>query len=519
MNHSIRIAMVSFALAMTAPGVWGDNLCKNCDFALRSAGGQPAGYELSGDVTYRYLGEPGRDTSGYGVAFNSASLGAAGEVSQVVNGIDAGAGRWFLFSFRGLPQDGFAVSDEDLYMKVEFFGGGGKISYDAKAERIYDQVQIARRDMTVNGVHHLHGAEVWRTYQLEFYIPFPQVDQLRLSVGYGNAAGGGGAESEFFANDFSLTRVADPPGAAEARGRTPGVVTPQGNLIPLGGRWYYEAAEGESAPPREFNYTNAQRLLYHDNVYSAPFAGNMSAPLRVNEMDLLGNIVSREREILDNVTVRFDADAMIIHTHGLPNHPTGRFPNFGFGEDGNPNYIQEQDDTYYIPLNPTPNPRHFVTTLNNSNHALPMGPIGIAVNGIVFFNPFDMGNQDATDLMDRCCGHPNQDGQYHYHKYPICINSPWSDNGTQASPVIGWAFDGYPIYGPYQRANVMAKDVQGADALNAFNVDYDTDRGWHYNVTPGKFPYLIGGYWGTEDSRDMHGPRGGGGGFGGPPPF
>ena len=70
---------------------------------------------------------------------------------------------------------------------------------------------------------------------------------------------------------------------------------------------------------------------------------------------------------------------MVIHTHALPNHPTGKFP----GE--NPNYIQEKNATYYIPLEPKENPNHIVTALDNSNRALPMGPIGIAANGVVFF--------------------------------------------------------------------------------------------------------------------------------------
>jgi hypothetical protein len=152
-----------------------------------------------------------------------------------------------------------------------------------------------------------------------------------------------------------------------------------------------------------------------------------------------------------------------------------------------------------------------------------MGPIGIAANGIVFFNPFDMGNTDASNMMDRCCGHPNQDGMYHYHKYPICLNSPWSDEGKDHSPLIGFAFDGFPIYGPYEKSNTMAKDLINESALNAFNLHYDKDRGYHYHVTPGKFPYIIGGYWGTEDPRDSHhGPPGGGPPNGqhrnGPPP-
>jgi hypothetical protein len=75
----------------------------------------------------------------------------------------------------------------------------------------------------------------------------------------------------------------------------------------------------------------------------------------------------------------------------------------------------------------------------------------------------------------------------------------------------------------------MAKDAVGTTppALNDFNIHYDSDRGWHYHVTPGKFPYIIGGYWGTVDRRDQsHGPGGGprlsnagrfGSGGGGPP--
>ena len=56
------------------------------------------------------------------------------------------------------------------------------------------------------------------------------------------------------------------------------------------------------------------------------------------------------------------------------------------------------------------------------------------------------------------------------------------------------AFDGFPIYGPYEAAGVMAKDST-SNPLNAFNACYDAVRGWHYHVTPGKFPYIIGGYF------------------------
>ena len=140
---------------------------------------------------------------------------------------------------------------------------------------------------------------------------------------------------------------------------------------------------------------------------------------------------------------------------------------------------------------------------------MPGGPIGIAVNGVVFFNPFDADSVEAIWRLDRCCGHPSPGFEYHYHKYPVCVKSPWTDDGTAHSPLIGFAFDGFPIFGPYEAAGELAKDSQ-KNPLNAFNIHYDDQRGWHYHVTPGKFPHLIGGYWGVADSRNRHRPPRGG---------
>jgi hypothetical protein len=520
------ICVVGLAIVILAGAAKGDefNLVKNPDFKIRTEDGRaPADYQLNGDVEYRYLGDPNRDSAQWGVALQST--GSAGSVSQTVTGIDASRGRWYRFSFRGLPQDNFAVGDEDLSMRVEFFGDWGKTAYDGKSRKIFSAIEEARQDLSVNGDNHRSGAAVWRMYQLDFWVPFVQVDTLRLSVVFGHGAASRAIASEFFITDFSLTRLEDSPaGEAKTSGPSPSIneLYPKGTLLPLGGRWYYEAKEGQTQPPAIFDHTNAERLLYHDAKWQAPFAGNMTSWLRAGDKDRNGMIALADKFVPDNVTVEFDGDTMIIHTKGLPNHPTGKFPEME-GSWRNPNFITEHDRTYFIPLNPKVNPRHIFTARDNSNHALPMGPIGIAVNGVVFFNPFDAQSQDATNMMDRCCGHPAPDGTYHYHKYPICVNSPWSDEGKEHSPLIGWAFDGFPIYGPFESAGVMAKDLTGDNALNDFNLHWDKDRGWHYHVTPGQFPYIIGGYWGTEDSRDRMSGRGGlgggrpGGGFGPPP--
>lgn len=531
-------------LALTVARAWADDPSSNLLPAqpVDSSGmfSIAGGYHIVGQATPGMLGNARRDTPLAGVAFHSAARNgqpAAGSVSIEV-AIDPTAGRWLRFKFRGLPQDGFAVADTGLFMQVEFLGGqDGTTRYDGKRKELYPLIQQARRDLTANGDLHIGGAAVWRDYVLDFYVPFPQVNRLKLTVGFDGGYGdtsrpplyrsprptrGSGPPPEhldtagdaFFVADWSLSHLTNPVEMLQAAGPTSQPTTIRlASLIPLGGRWYYQPTAGQTTPPPLFDHTNVDRLLYKDgppgpSEFEAPFAGNTSAYLRKGEKDEDGNIATHDELVADNVTIQFDSTSLILHTRSLPNHPTGTFPEImPDGHRGNPSYIQEQEHTYYLRLNPRVNPAHLATDTRNYNHALNMGPIGIAVNGVVFFNPFDAQSTDASSAMDRCCGHPNQENLYHYHKYPICVNSPWADEGKAHSPLIGFAFDGFPIYGPYESANVMAKDLAGSAALNAFNIHFDPQRGWHYHVTPGKFPYIIGGYWGTPDRRDLQHPH------------
>jgi len=46
-----------------------------------------------------------------------------------------------------------------------------------------------------------------------------------------------------------------------------------------------------------------------------------------------------------------------------------------------------------------------------------------------------------------------QSGAYHYHNYPVQLADQLGDDGSDHSPILGFAFDGNPIYGPYGYAN------------------------------------------------------------------
>jgi hypothetical protein len=201
---------------------------------------------------------------------------------------------------------------------------------------------------------------------------------------------------------------------------------------------------------------------------------------------------------VENLRITHDDDCLIIQSQGYPNHATAIFPN-----SGNPNSILVQDHHFRLPLQPK---------LAEHITRLPMGPIGMALNGVVFFNPFEAGGMNAVEgysevWLDSCCGHPQQSGVYHYHKYPSCVKSPFADDGKQHSPILGFAFDGFPVYGPYESEKKMAMTIEGDMALDVCNGHTDPQRGYHYHVTPGRFPYILGGYAGVVEPSNNRGLR------------
>jgi len=492
--------------------------------SVDEADGGPKHFEYSGAARWVLVGYRDEITSA-GITLESFADKSKpeGSVSQMVRGIDQSKGKWLRFTFRGLAEEGFEVADDQLFIKLQFFAKNGEVGRDAAQRLIYREVLKERRELDVNGNHGRAGAAVWRTYELEELLPFPEVDTVRLVVGFKNGTAKSARHSAFFVDDFSLTQfkrstrgLVDPSDDRKAASAFEAPL--ETGLVALGGRWFYQPAPGETvsmgADKRltgklTVTEANADRLFYRDTRLMNPFAGNMTSWLRKGHLDLAGKLVTEDRPLPDSVTLTFDgSDSLVVRAKNIPNHPTARFPDT-YGTQGyNPSYIQEHDATYYLPLTPTPNPGA-ATVTPTENQALPMGAIGVAVNGVVFYNPFDAGMRDASSIMDRCCGHPSPDNRYHYHKYPICVNTPFVDKGVEHSPVIGFAFDGIPVYGPYEAAGLMAKDAKN-NALNAYNAHQDSVRGWHYHVTPGRFPYLIGGYFGKVDQRNFarRGPRG-----------
>ena len=200
-----------------------------------------------------------------------------------------------------------------------------------------------------------------------------------------------------------------------------------------------------------------------------------------------GNSTTISNNILVNCQmVEYSMNNVFIHTKGIPSYPTGPFL------DGNPSQAEDQDAIFKIPLNPTQN--------SGTATATTMGNIGVFINGVALFdyrdgvawnpatnslcggpgNPPCPGGPGATMDWNRdailaemsgfdCSkGHPAM-GNYHHHQNPsafdldinvvstICnlydADGLYTIDSTQHSPLIGFAYDGFPIYGAYGYAN------------------------------------------------------------------
>jgi hypothetical protein len=96
----------------------------------------------------------------------------------------------------------------------------------------------------------------------------------------------------------------------------------------------------------------------------------------------------------------------------------------------------------------------------------------------------------TASFVDKCAGHPipNQ-GAYHYHGLSSCVTAKVDTTG-KPSHVIGFALDGFPIYGD--------RDIKGKQ-LTAKNLDQCNGI---YSATP-EFPKGIYHYvlLGTADVR------------------
>lgn len=208
----------------------------------------------------------------------------------------------------------------------------------------------------------------------------------------------------------------------------------------------------------------------------------------INDQGLMGShyVQGNSTPISDNVAanvqqVQYSNNWVYVHTNGIPSYVTGPFL------DGNPSLATDQNAIFKFPLNPVQNTGTPSPTTG--------GNIGVFVNGVALFDYRDgvswnnntqaegggpiqgppgqgVWNRDAIVAeragFDCAKGHPAM-GNYHHHQNPsafdldlvtlssVCnlydADGLYVINVNEHSPLIGYAYDGYPIYGAYGYLN------------------------------------------------------------------
>jgi hypothetical protein len=136
------------------------------------------------------------------------------------------------------------------------------------------------------------------------------------------------------------------------------------------------------------------------------------------------------------VSAAADDSDLTIHTVDLPPHLTNYYgegdPNYapfdtsrGSEYHANPNTLSPQDLVLQIPV--APNPRGITIDASlvdgvtgTSDDEYPIGPAGVALDGVEIFNPntpagADRGIEQEKYTFDDYDAHPADTGEYHYH--------------------------------------------------------------------------------------------------------
>lgn len=156
-------------------------------------------------------------------------------------------------------------------------------------------------------------------------------------------------------------------------------------------------------------------------------------------------------------------------------------------------------NAWRIPLSPA---------VASSTTSVAAGPVGVAINGVPIFNACTQtgcttGSGDTVTLgqVDTCNGHAGRADDYHYHAAPTCLMATESDAHYWDTHPIGWALDGFAIFGFYNADGSTATrdSTCGGNTLSVSNAP----SGYSYHTTT-VYPYIMSCLVGTP-SPDLAG--------------
>ncbi|MFC3122724.1 YHYH protein [Agaribacter flavus] len=184
------------------------------------------------------------------------------------------------------------------------------------------------------------------------------------------------------------------------------------------------------------------------------------------------NDVGRDAVFMGDLEITLDNNKCIFTTNAIPNH------DFNDGGNAFPNNVSEQNDRFEITISPQKSTTPTALSLSIDNaillngvkvDLLAAGCFGVG-DGKIGCNDmstpwrYDPMHPESGFRVDSHNAHAQPDGTYHYHGSPFAL---FADNSNEVSPVIGFAADGFPIYGSYIEDNGQIRKVQSSYRLKS----------------------------------------------------
>jgi hypothetical protein len=146
----------------------------------------------------------------------------------------------------------------------------------------------------------------------------------------------------------------------------------------------------------------------------------------------------------DVTGIYFTQNSVFISSNAIPSYSIGPWEDLDY-------VPSAQNVTYKFSFTPQEN--------TGTKSKAQVGIIGLWIDGVGMNNPDDgMSYKDLgvwnnlspfhqIEKYDPCYGHVNRVGAYHNHINPICLYD--STDSSKHSPLLGYLFDSFPIYGPF----------------------------------------------------------------------
>lgn len=311
-----------------------------------------------------------------------------------------------------------------------------------------------------------------------------------------------------------------------------------GGIIYLGSIFLFiSEGEEDSRPKEPLDITDI--ILSNRSANCAEYAGEYVS----NVAD-----VNRSLTFEGNTVISVEEQSCTFTSNGIPNHD--------FGEGGSfATPVSAVENIFTITSRPVAGVSPTSLTLDSDNAILLNGVkvdlfaaacFGVGderigcndINQPWRFDPMSPNNRFGTDIHN---AHTQPNGAYHYHGNPMAL---FDFDKAVVSPLVGFAADGFPIYGSYFDDNGVVRKAESSYQLKSgARPNGDGDPGGEYDGTYrddyefiegsgdldqcngmivngvygyyviDKFPYILGCYMGTPNDSFQKGGQGGG-----PPP-